>query len=243
MGCKAHKTRRKQFGSDIRHRLMLFLAGEMWRSQLQVSDQGDPGPTGLRGSQGGLYIHSPTSCTGRTGCTKTSSRVWMAVDFPSRIVWQMMPTKCQNRFLKTIVLFPFPKSIYKMSNSSPSSKLSKALPLWQLRQVSLLQTLQRVPESRSGAPEQLPKISLALKRESCWCSQSSFVLLRCQTFGSVFPNQFSRPCRKLNQAPASPWLSHCPVLTAGLAEFKPFFFLSDCFPYSLLLNLTKIFVQ
>lgn len=107
----------------------------------------------------------------------------------------------------------------------------------------ILQTLQRVLESRSGAPEQLPKISLALKRESCWCSQSSFVLLACQTFGSVFPNQFSRPCRKLNQTPGSPWLSHCPVLTAGLAEFKPFFFLSDCFPYSLLLSITQIFVQ
>lgn len=167
----------------------------------------------------------------------------MPVNFSSRMVWQKKPTKCQNYFLKTIVLFPFPKSIYKMSNSSPSSKLSKALPLWQPRQVSLLQTLQLVPQSRSGAPEQLPKISLALKRKSCCCSQSSFVLLGCQTFGFIFPNQFSRPCRKLNRAPVGPWLSHCPVLTAGLAEFKPFFFLSDCFPYSLLLNLTKLFVQ
>lgn len=109
-----------------------------------------------------------------------------------------MPTKWQNSFLKTVVLFPFPNSIYKISNSSPSSKLSKALSFWQLRQVSLLQTLERVHGSRSSALEQLPKISLALKRQSCWCCQSSFVLLGCQTFGSDFPNQFSRPCRKLN---------------------------------------------
>lgn len=74
------------------------------------------------------------SNTGRKGFTK--SHVWMPVDFPSRIVWQIMPTKCQNHSLKTIVLFPFPKTIYKMSSSSPSSKLSAALPLWQLRQVS-----------------------------------------------------------------------------------------------------------
>jgi len=60
MGCKAHKRRRRQFGLDIRLYLILFLAGETWGSQLPALNQGDPRPSRLWSSQGGLYIDIAT---------------------------------------------------------------------------------------------------------------------------------------------------------------------------------------
>lgn len=185
---------------------------------VEESDQGDPGPAGLWGSQGGLNICSPTSAcyykqlgldlilgtepwpaegefknlglispwvaracsTGRKDFM-VSTHVWMPMDFPSRIGWQMMPTKCQSHFLKTTVLLPFPKSTYEMSSSSPSSKLSKALPLWQLRQdlASLADTTASawvLVWCPSTAPQDLPgseKRVLLMQPEFIFASRSS----------------------------------------------------------------------